>query len=69
MSKDARMKPEVLQAGYPRLGEFKAVLKKYNPDGKIRSTQSDRLLLTPVASAKPQVTGIKVQTAKEAVTL
>lgn len=46
MSKDARMKPEVLQAGYPRLEEFKAVVKKYNPGGKIRSTQSDRLLLT-----------------------
>jgi len=46
MSKDARMKPEVLKAGYPRLEEFKAVVKKYNPDNKIRSTQSDRLLLT-----------------------
>jgi decaprenylphospho-beta-D-ribofuranose 2-oxidase len=46
MSKDARMKPEVLKAGYPRLEEFKAVVKKYNPHGKIRSTQSDRLLLT-----------------------
>jgi decaprenylphospho-beta-D-ribofuranose 2-oxidase len=46
MSKDARMKPGVLQAGYPRLEEFKAVVKKYNPSGKIRSTQSDRLLLT-----------------------
>lgn len=46
MSKDARMKPEVLEAGYPRLEEFKAIVKKYNPDGKIRSIQSDRLLLT-----------------------
>jgi len=46
MSKDARMKPEVLQAGYPRLEEFKSVVKKYNPDYKIRSVQSDRLLLT-----------------------
>lgn len=46
MSKDARMKPSVLQAGYPRLDEFKAIVKKYNPVGKIRSVQSDRLLLT-----------------------
>jgi decaprenylphospho-beta-D-ribofuranose 2-oxidase len=46
MSKDARMKPEVLQAGYPRLDEFKAIVKKYNPDFKIKSIQSDRLLLT-----------------------
>lgn len=47
MSKDARMKPEVLKAGYPRLEEFKRIIRKYNPKGKIRSTQSDRLQLTP----------------------
>jgi decaprenylphospho-beta-D-ribofuranose 2-oxidase len=47
MSKDARMKPEVLKAGYPRLEEFKRIINKYNPKGKIRSTQSDRLQLTP----------------------
>lgn len=46
MSKDARMQPGVLQAGYPRLEEFKAIVKKYNPAGKIRSIQSDRLFLT-----------------------
>ena len=46
MSKDARMKPEMLEAGYPRLEEFKAIIKKYNPEGNIRSVQSDRLLLT-----------------------
>lgn len=46
MSKDARMKPEVLQAGYPRLEEFKNIVRRYNPDFKIHSDQSDRLLLT-----------------------
>lgn len=46
MSKDARMKPEMLEAGYPRLQEFKSIVQKYNPDGKIRSIQSDRLELT-----------------------
>jgi decaprenylphospho-beta-D-ribofuranose 2-oxidase len=46
MSKDARMKPEVLAAGYPELNKFKEIVKKYNPAGKIRSIQSDRLLLT-----------------------
>ena len=46
MSKDARMKPEVLMAGYPRLEEFKKIVNTYNPVNKIRSTQSDRLLLT-----------------------
>jgi decaprenylphospho-beta-D-ribofuranose 2-oxidase len=47
MSKDARMKPEMLKGGYPELEKFKAIVKKYNPDSKIRSAQSDRLLLTP----------------------
>jgi FAD/FMN-containing dehydrogenase len=46
MSKDARMKPEVLQAGYPSLQQFKNIVQKYNPDNKLRSVQSDRLLLT-----------------------
>ncbi len=44
MSKDARMKPEVLQAGYPRLNDFKKIVDQYNPKRKIRSVQSDRLL-------------------------
>lgn len=43
MSKDARMKPEVLQAGYPHLPEFKKILEKYNPENKFRSLQSERL--------------------------
>lgn len=46
MSKDARMKPEVLQSGYPDLGKFKDIVRKYNPDGRIHSLQSDRLFLT-----------------------
>lgn len=46
MSKDARMKPEVMTAGYPGLDKFKAIVKKYNPSGKIRSVQSGRLFLT-----------------------
>jgi decaprenylphospho-beta-D-ribofuranose 2-oxidase len=46
MSKDARMKPSVMQAGYPMLQQFKDIVKKYNPDKKLRSVQSDRLLLT-----------------------
>jgi decaprenylphospho-beta-D-ribofuranose 2-oxidase len=46
MSKDARMKPGMLVAGYPELERFKSIIKKYNPGNKIRSVQSDRLLLT-----------------------
>ena len=46
MSKDARMKPEVLRAGYKHLPQFLSIVRKYNPDGKIRSVQSERLGLT-----------------------
>jgi hypothetical protein len=46
MSKDARMKPGMLVAGYPELEKFKQIVRKYNPGGKIRSVQSDRLLIT-----------------------
>ncbi|MDO3642862.1 FAD-binding oxidoreductase [Mucilaginibacter sp. L3T2-6] len=45
ITKDARMKPDMLK-NYPELDKFKDIVKKYNPDGKIRSAQSDRLLLT-----------------------
>lgn len=46
MSKDARMKPDVLEKGYPRLEEFKSVIRKYNPAYKLSSAQSERLQLT-----------------------
>lgn len=46
MSKDARMKPEVLFNGYPRIEEFRNIIKKYNPSYKFSSVQSERLLLT-----------------------
>lgn len=48
MSKDARMKPDILQAGYKHLPQFLSILKKYDPEGKIHSVQSDRLLLTKI---------------------
>jgi decaprenylphospho-beta-D-ribofuranose 2-oxidase len=46
MSKDARMKPSSLEAGYPRLDQFKSIVKKYNGQNKFCSMQSNRLLLT-----------------------
>lgn len=46
MSKDARMKPEVLIKGYPGLPRFKNIVRKYNPSAKFSSIQSERLLLT-----------------------
>ncbi len=46
MSKDARMKPGVLEQGYPDLEKFREIVYKYNPGGKFSSVQSERLLLT-----------------------
>ncbi|MBE2230865.1 MAG: FAD-binding oxidoreductase [Chitinophagaceae bacterium] len=46
MSKDARMKPSVLEKSYERLDEFRSVVNKYNPGYRFRSLQSDRLHLT-----------------------
>jgi hypothetical protein len=40
------MKPEIMRHGYPDLDKFKEIIRKYNPDGKIHSIQSDRLFLT-----------------------
>jgi hypothetical protein len=45
LTKDARMKPAML-ANYPELEKFKSIVKKYNPNSKIRSAQGDRLSLT-----------------------
>jgi decaprenylphospho-beta-D-ribofuranose 2-oxidase len=46
ITKDARMKAAMLERGYPELQKFKNIVKKYNPDGKFSSIQSDRLNLT-----------------------
>jgi decaprenylphospho-beta-D-ribofuranose 2-oxidase len=46
MSKDARMNPLTLRQGYPRIEEFKQVLRKYNPRQRVLSIQSERLKLT-----------------------
>jgi decaprenylphospho-beta-D-ribofuranose 2-oxidase len=43
LTKDARMKKEIFEKGYPNLEIFKKIIKKYNPDLKWRSVQSDRL--------------------------
>jgi FAD/FMN-containing dehydrogenase len=46
LSKDARMKPETLQNGYPGLDKFRDIVRRYNPDNRICSMQSERLFLT-----------------------
>lgn len=45
MSKDARMHQSILEKGYPKLQEFKSIIKKYGGN-KVNSIQSDRLNLT-----------------------
>ena len=46
LTKDARMKPEVFWKGYPGSRRFYELVKKYNPEYRFRSMQSDRLRIT-----------------------
>lgn len=46
MSKDARMKPNILNQGYPQISEFTRIVDLYNPQHDINSIQSNRLELT-----------------------
>ena len=46
LTKDARMKPEVFWKSYPKSRLFYDLIKKYNPDYRFRSLQSDRLGIT-----------------------
>lgn len=45
LSKDARMKPDRLVQGYPRLNEFIDNLKRFDPDSKFVSLQRKRLAI------------------------
>jgi FAD/FMN-containing dehydrogenase len=44
LAKDAFTTPEHLRAMYPRLAEFEAVRRKWDPEGRLESAQSRRLL-------------------------
>ena len=46
LTKDARMKKEVFWQSYPNAEKFKTIIKKYNPDFKWKSLQSDRLQIS-----------------------
>jgi decaprenylphospho-beta-D-ribofuranose 2-oxidase len=46
LTKDARMKKEMFWQTYPNVEKFKNILKKYNPDFKWKSLQSDRLQIS-----------------------
>lgn len=43
LTKDARLKPEMLTRMYPNLPQFRELLASIDPTGRIRSLQSDRL--------------------------
>jgi decaprenylphospho-beta-D-ribofuranose 2-oxidase len=43
LAKDARLRPELLGAMYPRLGEFEATAARVDPDGVLASDLSRRL--------------------------
>ena len=44
LAKDARMNRKVFEKSYPRYQEFIKTVKKYNPNGKLKSKLSERLL-------------------------
>jgi decaprenylphospho-beta-D-ribofuranose 2-oxidase len=47
LAKDVTTKPEIFQAMYPRLHEFRAIKAKLDPEGKFSSRQARRLGLCP----------------------
>ncbi len=50
LTKDVRLRREILPTMYPRLGEFEAVRRRVDPDGVIRSDLARRLGLCAVAA-------------------
>lgn len=43
LAKDAHTTPDVIRSGYPRLDEWKAVRRRFDPDGRWASDQARRL--------------------------
>jgi FAD/FMN-containing dehydrogenase len=48
LTKDALTRPEHLRAMEPRLARFQEIRRKWDPEGRLRSAQSVRLLGDPL---------------------
>lgn len=57
LSKDARMRPEWLEAMYPRIDEWRAVQARVDPDERLTSDLDRRLGITAHASARIRTAG------------
>jgi hypothetical protein len=62
LAKDARLRPDVLEAMYPRLAEWRAVRDRVDPDGMFVSDLSRRLGL--VSSPRARGARRKTRTAR-----